>query len=122
LHELTIVRNLLRIVEEKARVYGVKQITGIRLVVGELNLVVPETLHFCFEVASRGTVAQGATLEIKEVPLEFQCNNCGHHFSLSSRKEISSGEEGGMGCPHCHGQELEIRAGRELYLESMEGE
>jgi len=122
LHELTIVRNLLRIVEEKARVYGVKQITGIRLVVGELNLVVPETLNFCFEVASLGTVAQGAKLEIKEVPLEFKCNNCGHHFPLSSREKISSREESERGCPRCHGQELEIRAGRELYLESMEGE
>ena len=51
-------------------------IARINLRIGKLSAVVPESLRFCFEVATRGTAAEGADLSIEEVPVVARCTDC----------------------------------------------
>jgi hydrogenase nickel incorporation protein HypA/HybF len=44
--------------------------------VGELSGVVPDSLQFCFELATEGTSLQGASLEISQTP--------GHDLKITS--------------------------------------
>jgi len=107
-HETAIAQSLLEIVKEQALLYGAKKVTRIRIKVGALSGVVPEALQFAFEVLSRGGVAEGARLEIEEVPSRIRCEDCGVFEGTPF-----------LVCPNC-GKLAELLSGRELEIESME--
>jgi hydrogenase nickel incorporation protein HypA/HybF len=53
-------------------------VSCVRLEVGELSGAVPDSLQFCFELATEGTTLQGASLEITRTP--------GHDLKIASVK------------------------------------
>ena len=61
MHELSITRNIVAIVGEAAR--G-RRVTRITLEVGDLAGVQTVAIAFCFDVVARGTVVEGAVLDI----------------------------------------------------------
>ncbi|MBU5635330.1 hydrogenase maturation nickel metallochaperone HypA [Geomonas sp. Red69] len=111
MHEITLVTGLFEIINEQVAVRGIESISKVRLKVGELAAVEPMTLAACFEVVAQGTVAEGAELEIEEVPLAGRCRGCGERFRIVNFNFI---------CPCCAGGDVEMTGGRELYLESLE--
>ena len=74
---------------------------------------VADCVRFYFGFLSKGTIAEGAGLSFKNIPARARCRNCGQSFEI---------EETGWICPHCGGESLEITAGRELFVESIEVE
>jgi hydrogenase nickel incorporation protein HypA/HybF len=72
MHEMSIAQSILEVVQQYARDNGhtgdvnVPRVRSVRLKVGEMAGVAPESLQFCFEVASEGTVARGAELLIDD--------------------------------------------------------
>jgi hydrogenase nickel incorporation protein HypA/HybF len=62
-HELSITRNVVAIVSERA--VG-QRVTRVRLEIGRLTAVVPDSIRFCFDVCAQGTPLEGAELEIVE--------------------------------------------------------
>ena len=67
MHELGIMRNIVSIVAEHAKGYTVQRVT---VALGKLAGVDGQALHFCFDVVSRGTVLEGARLELREIELD----------------------------------------------------
>lgn len=62
MHELGITRNLVAICVEHSGGAPVKRVT---LAIGKRSAVMPESVLFCFDVCARGTVLEGARLEIE---------------------------------------------------------
>jgi hydrogenase nickel incorporation protein HypA/HybF len=62
-HELSITRNVVAIVSERA--VG-QRMTRVRLEIGRLSAVVPDSIRFCFDICAQGTPLEGAELEIVE--------------------------------------------------------
>jgi len=107
-HELSIAQSLLDIIAQQAQIYGAKRVTKVNLRIGALSGVVKEALCFAFEVLSKGHVAEGATLEIEEVPVRIRCERCGVFEGIPF-----------LVCPDC-GEIAELLSGRELEIYSME--
>ncbi len=63
MHELSITRNVVAIVSERAE--G-QRVTRVRLEIGRLSAVVPDSIRFCFDICAQGTPLAGAELEIIE--------------------------------------------------------
>ena len=63
MHELSITRNVVAIVTERAQ--G-QRVTRVRLEIGRLSAVVPDSIRFCFDICAQGTPLEGAELEIIE--------------------------------------------------------
>ena len=74
MHELSVASAIVELCDERAR--GA-QVRRVRLQVGALCCVLPDSLRFCFEVATEGTTLEGATLEIEQVPASSRCRDCG---------------------------------------------
>lgn len=108
MHELSITRNVVAIVAERA---GSARVTRVRLEIGALTAVIPDALRFCFDVCSHGTVLEGATLEIVEIPGRGRCGDCGAETALKAL----------IGrCPACGAGSLRVVAGEELKIKEME--
>ncbi len=114
MHEFSICEQLVRVIgEELARVNRDRPVRLLRarVAVGRLQQIVPENLRFAFEVLTRATPAEGASLELREVPVTATCENCGWRGEIEPNRFV---------CPECTGTRLEAHTGRELFLESLE--
>ena len=113
MHELAITQSMLNLVLEQAEKAGAKEVGKINLVIGEMTGVVDECVQFYFDFLSKGTLADGATLSFSVVPTTARCRGCGKLFEV---------REFDWTCPHCRGNNIEIVAGKELFVESIEVE
>lgn len=87
------------------------RIARVNLKIGKLAAVVPDSLRFCFSVASRDTALEGAELAIEELPVTARCRGCGETWALA---------EPAFSCRACGGGGLDILSGRELDIVSIE--
>ena len=110
MHELSIMTHLLEGVEKEAHRRGARGIRRIDLVIGERLGVVHESLLFCFDVLSAGTLAEGARLEVRRVPMRFACAEHGEYGR----------QDDDFGCPICGRVGALTEQGSELLVESME--
>ena len=111
MHELAITQEMLDLVLEQAEKAEAKGVGKINLVIGEMTGVVGECVQFYFNFLSKGTITEGATLAFTMVPPTARCRSCGKVFELG---------EFDWTCPDCSGNSLEITAGKELFVESIE--
>ncbi|HLK39953.1 MAG TPA: hydrogenase maturation nickel metallochaperone HypA [Polyangiaceae bacterium] len=61
MHEMSIVAGILDAVTQRS---GGRRIVRVVVEIGRMTAVLPDALRFGFEVASQGTDAEGATLDI----------------------------------------------------------
>ena len=107
MHELGITQNIVSIVSEHA---GSKPVRRVRLEIGKLSAIMPDAIRFCFDVVARGTVLEGAELEIIEIPGKALCRSCGEAVNLETVIGICS----------CGSRDLERLSGEELNIKEME--
>jgi hydrogenase nickel incorporation protein HypA/HybF len=111
-HELSIMSYLLETVEQEAVRIGARKVVGINLVIGERASVIDDSLLFCFDMLTPGTVAEGATVHIRRTAMRFHCEKDGHY--------TRRGDD--FRCPHCHTVGRVTDEGSELLVESIEVE
>jgi hydrogenase nickel incorporation protein HypA/HybF len=90
-----------------------RQVSTVRLKVGGMRQVAPESLDFYFGVVAQGTVCNGSRLEVEVIPSALRCEVCGAGW----RPESPS-----FRCPSCGGREVEVVRGGELEVESIDVE
>jgi hydrogenase nickel incorporation protein HypA/HybF len=108
MHELAIADAIVQICCEHAR--G-RTVTKVEVKVGHLRQVVPDSLAFAFELVASGTPLDGAELEIEQIPARVVCNVC------DAETEI---EWFPLACARCGGLDVEVVAGEECHVESLE--
>ena len=113
MHELSVVEGMMRILTRTARENALERIVAVRLKLGRLRGFDGRQIVLCFETLSEGTPAQGARLEIEAVSPRCRCRDCGRNW-------VAGGFL--LACPSCGGGDAEVEGGRELYIESVEGE
>ncbi len=87
-----------------------RRVLSVRLQVGSLCAVVPEAMRFCFELATEGTVAAGARLDLDLPPGRAVCRSCGAEFELHDPIILCA----------CGSADVHVISGRELQILSME--
>jgi len=113
MHEQSIVESLLALALENAERANAIRILKINLVVGEYSGVVEEAVDFYFSFLSRNTIAAEASIAYRHVPAQLRCRRC---------ETIFTPEKNNLHCPECNEQQVDIIAGRELYIDSLEVE
>lgn len=111
MHELSIAKNILRIVKEHLTPDEEVYLTKIRVRIGRFSTIVPELLQSGFVAATDGTTLENAELEITVVPLKILCNTCGQQSEI---------EPVDFSCPVCSSTDVEIEEGRELIIDNLE--
>jgi hydrogenase nickel incorporation protein HypA/HybF len=65
MHETGLVRDLVHQLEKAAREAGAERVSGVAVWLGALSHFSPEHFREHFETEARGTVAEGAALEVE---------------------------------------------------------
>lgn len=113
MHELGLCKSIIEIIQQKALDTQCTKVKKIILEIGQLASIDNDALRFSFALATKGTVLQGAVLEIIEIPGEAFCSSCQKRGPLQRYYD---------GCVTCGGHALEIVQGEELRVQSMVGE
>lgn len=107
MHELAIAQEVVAMVA--GRTAGAR-VGRIVLEIGRLCAVAPDAMRFCFDLVTEGTVAEGARLEIVEIPGLGRCRACGADVVLQRP----------FGRCACGGTDLDWLAGEELRIREVE--
>jgi hydrogenase nickel incorporation protein HypA/HybF len=111
MHEMSLAESMREIVEDTARTHGAARVRAVRLRIGRLAPVEMDALRFCFDVVMKGTVADGAVLEIEAVPGEGWCWDCERSVELGSLVDP---------CPLCGGVRLQVTGGTEMRVHEVD--
>ena len=107
MHEMAITRSVVDAVCEHA---AGRRVHSVRVEVGALCAVVPDSMQFCFGLATEGTVAAGARLDLDVQPGRAHCRTCGNEFGLSDLFPLCA----------CGSADVEVLTGRDMRILSME--
>lgn len=107
MHELGVTRNIVAIVSEQA---SNKQVIRVLLEIGKLSAIMPDAIRFCFDVCSKNTPLENATLQIDEVAGLAKCQECGNEFEI---KQL-------FGRCNCGSNNIQCIAGEEMKIKEME--
>lgn len=107
MHEMAITQSVVDAVCEHA---AGRRVHSVKLEVGALCAIVPDSMLFCFDLATAGTVADGARLDLNVEPGAAHCRTCGERFHVADLILL---------CP-CGSADVEVVAGRDLRILSME--
>ena len=112
LHELGIVYHIIRDVENVARVNGVRRVSSVTLLLGEVSGVVPDLLLDAWRwAADKKPITEGAELIVEPVEAVTHCEACGRDYGTV---------EHGKTCPHCGSGETYLLQGQEVMIKQIE--
>jgi hydrogenase nickel incorporation protein HypA/HybF len=110
MHELSIAKNIIEIVEEHARELNASVVAEVELDIGTVSGVIPETLEFVMDIAAKDTVLEGSKIIINIIQAKAQCKNCSKDFEIDDIYTM---------CPHCGSLQFEIIQGKELKVKAI---
>ena len=111
MHEMSIARNIVEIVEDTMRDEPGARVERVTVRVGRMVAVAPDSLTFCYDAITAGTALAGSTLAIQEIPASVRCNTC---------QQVSIVEDFVFRCGHCGGASLTGLSGNEMVVENIE--
>jgi hydrogenase nickel incorporation protein HypA/HybF len=109
MHEIGLMQEALNVALKQAKQVGATRVERVTLRVGEASGADYDVLRMSFAVATQGTIAEGATLDIEPTPIVCQCSSCGHEFTPQQANDMGYYE-----CPQCHRFTTQIKQGRDI--------
>jgi hydrogenase nickel incorporation protein HypA/HybF len=111
MHELSVCQGLLDQVSGIARQHQAIGVKRIRLRIGPLSGVEPQLLAQAFPLASAGSIAEHAELEIETLAVRVRCATCGAETDAAANRLV---------CGACGDWHTQLISGDELLLVSVE--
>lgn len=110
MHELGVVFEVVKTVENFAKRNGVTKIDTVVLQIGELSSAIPRYVEACYPAAVDGTMLQETQLKIEVLPGNALCKHCNKVFNILENKGK---------CPNCTSKEFEILCGKEFLIKEI---
>jgi hydrogenase nickel incorporation protein HypA/HybF len=107
-HELSICTSIARIAHNAA---AGRPVECVRVDIGHLRQVVPDTLSHSWEMVVFGTPLEGVPLEVREVAAVIECRQCGVRTEL---------DDPIFRCAACGSTDTKVVSGDELFVTSLD--
>ncbi len=111
MHELSICQSIIEQVTDIAQQNNAQSVIKIVVQIGPLSGVEAPLLERAFPIASAGSVAQDAILEMQLLPIRVRCNICSNENEATISKLL---------CSACGSWQTSLLSGDEMLLKSIE--
>lgn len=111
MHEMSLCEGIRRVVDQAAASADISRVTRVRLEIGRFAGVEKAALDFAWQVVMRGSKAEGAALEMIDLPGRALCYDCMKTVEIAHRLDP---------CPTCGGGKLMPDGGDEMRIKDME--
>jgi len=111
MHELSIAQNIVEIVQQYVPGEAIPGVRSVRVRVGKLSGIVPDSLEFSFSAIVAGSPLESARLDIEHVPAVCRCEDCGIEFEVADFVFV---------CPGCSGMHTRLTSGSDLQVVDIE--
>ena len=109
MHELSVCASIADIVTRRA---AGRAVSVINVRAGQLRQIVPDTLVYCWGLLCEDTPLAGSRIVVESVPARIRCRSCGN--------EADVGDLPVFACAGCGGIDVEVVAGEEFLVTSLE--
>ncbi|BDB43512.1 MULTISPECIES: hydrogenase maturation nickel metallochaperone HypA [Mycobacterium] len=109
MHELSLCQAIAGVVRSHA---DGRHVEVVRVRVGALRQVVPDSLSFCWTLVRDWEAMPDAELELELVSAEVRCRACGEQSEITSAWSIW--------CPACDSPDVEVVRGNEFLVTSLD--
>ncbi len=113
MHEMSLCEGVLQVLQTEADTQGFNKVLAVWLEIGDLSSVEPEAMLFSFDVVTRNSLADGAKLNIINVPGNAWCMQCSKTVTVKQRFDE---------CPDCGSFQLQVTGGDEMKIKELEVE
>jgi hydrogenase nickel incorporation protein HypA/HybF len=113
MHEMSLCEGILQVIQSEAQKQGFEKVKSVWLEIGDLAGVEIEAMEFCFDAVTRNSLADGAQLNIINVPGLAWCMQCNKNVSVKQRFDE---------CPECGSYQLQVTSGDEMRIKELEVE
>jgi len=111
MHEVGIANEIINIINGIMSEHPGKTVGKVKVIIGEMTAVVPDSLTFAYTALTENTELQQSQLDIEIIPVCAKCNICSKSFDI---KEFE------FKCPFCLSQDITVNNGNELYIKELE--
>jgi hydrogenase nickel incorporation protein HypA/HybF len=109
MHELSLCEAIAGVVKTHA---DGRHVDVVRVRIGALRQVVPESLSFCWTLVRDSEDMPDAELELECVGAEVKCRSCGRSSEITSAWSIW--------CPRCDSADVAVLRGNEFLVTSLD--
>ena len=113
MHEMSIAVGLMDQVLDVAKSNQLIRIDSVEIETGYLRQVIPEVMLEAFNAVKQDTIAESATLKIREIKPLAECQICQKNFAPEPDNFL---------CPKCQKADTKILQGNDIILKSVVGD
>ena len=111
MHEATLAARLLAAVVERATTAGASRVRAVHGWIAETEALSADSLAFHFAAHARGTVAEGADVDLRLLHVEARCRACRRTYAPEHHLTL---------CPACGSTDGELLGATGLGLDTLE--
>ncbi|RPI06211.1 MAG: hydrogenase maturation nickel metallochaperone HypA [Ignavibacteriae bacterium] len=111
MHELSVAQSIVEIIQQHVPRSEWERVAAVRLKIGAIAGVVPESLEFSFQAITAESTMSHARLEIESIPFRIHCHTC----LTTAENEIGVAQ-----CSSCGSTDTNIISGSELDVSEIE--
>ena len=111
MHELSIAQSILDIVNQHLPADNTAAVKSVKVRIGKLSNVLPDSLLFCFEAITKDSDFENTRLILNIIPITIECKDC---------KKIAEISDFAFSCPSCNSAEIKVITGNDLNVEEIE--
>jgi len=136
MHEYALAEGIISTAVKTAVKEGLKQITAIKVKIGELQQIDSEIFNFVIKeiIKNENLIMKNANIIIEQEKAFFKCRVCGNEWSFSeinnrlNENELESVHfvpevsHTYIKCPKCKSPDFDVVKGNRVWIDSIEGE
>lgn len=112
MHELGIVFNIIKTVEEVGEENSLTSVASVTLEIGEVSGIVPVFITDCWKwAAEKSELCKGSQLLVEQIDAVTYCEACGKTYPTVKYAKI---------CPHCKSERTYLLTGNEINIKQIE--
>ncbi len=110
MHELGIVYEVIKIVDQFVIENQLTKVEKIVLEIGQLSQAIPRFIEECYPAAVSETAYEETKLEIVTLPAMGLCNGCQNEYNIVTHRKV---------CPECEAEDFKLISGQEFNIKEI---